>query len=563
MKRKKIGEILLEEGVLSAKELKQALKEKPQNQKLGEYLVKSGIVKEEELVRALSRQLNIPFFVPERYSLDPSLQKILPYEIASRNRVVPLALKDRILVLGMEDPLDLEAVDEVEIYTNKEVDPVVCSPSQIDQLLNTLYGIEQALTKVIDELDKLEVFSGDETDIEGELDISNLAGLAEEAPVIKLVNSILSQAVKENASDVHISPERDRIQVRFRIDGILYERPAPPKKMFLAIASRIKILANLDIANTRIPQDGRFTIRLEDKEINVRVSTLPTIYGENVVLRLLDMSRRMYTLEQLGFDERNRKIIEEVIKSPYGMVLATGPTGSGKSTTLYTILNMINTPEINIITLEDPVEYRMKNVRQVQLNKKAGMTFASGLRSILRQDPDVVMVGEIRDRETAEIAVQAALTGHKLLSTVHTNDAASAITRLCDMGIEPFLVASTLLVSIAQRLVRRICPYCEEEYSPDPKLLQFLGLEKDDIKYKRGKGCAQCHFTGFIGRMGVYEILKNDEQVQELTMQNVSSKRIIRELVDAGKLRTLKDDVLDKVKQGLTTPEEAIKVIIS
>lgn len=563
MKRKKLGEILIEEGVLSAKELQQALKEKPQNQKLGEYLVKFGIVKEEELVRALSRQLNIPFFVPERYSLDPSLQKILPYEIASRNRVVPLALKDRVLVLGMEDPLDLEAVDEVEIYTDKEVDPVVCSPSQIDQLLNTLYGTERDLTKVIDEIDKLEVFSGDETDIEGELDISNLAGLAEEAPVIKLVNSILSQAVKEKASDVHISPERNRIQVRFRIDGILYERPAPPKKMFLAIASRIKILANLDIANTRIPQDGRFTIRLENKEINVRVSTLPTIYGENVVLRLLDMSRRMYTLEQLGFDERNRKIIEEVIKSPHGMILATGPTGSGKSTTLYTILNMINTPEINIITLEDPVEYRMKNVRQVQLNRKAGMTFASGLRSILRQDPDVVMVGEIRDRETAEIAVQAALTGHKLLSTVHTNDATSAITRLCDMGIEPFLVASTLLVSIAQRLVRRICPYCEEEYSPDPKLLQFLGLDKDDIKYKKGKGCAQCHFTGFIGRMGVYEILKNDEQVQELTMQNVSSKRIIRELVDAGKLRTLKDDVLDKVKQGLTTPEEAIKVIIS
>ncbi|GAB6162140.1 GspE/PulE family protein [Desulfothermus naphthae] len=563
MKRKKLGEILIEEGVLSAKELQQALKEKPQNQKLGEYLVKSGIVKEEELVRALSRQLNIPFFVPERYSLDPSLQKILPYEIASRNRVVPLALKDRVLVLGMEDPLDLEAVDEVEIYTDKEVDPVVCSPSQIDQLLNTLYGTERDLTKVIDEIDKLEVFSGDETDIEGELDISNLAGLAEEAPVIKLVNSILSQAVKEKASDVHISPERNRIQVRFRIDGILYERPAPPKKMFLAIASRIKILANLDIANTRIPQDGRFTIRLENKEINVRVSTLPTIYGENVVLRLLDMSRRMYTLEQLGFDERNRKIIEEVIKSPHGMILATGPTGSGKSTTLYTILNMINKPEINIITLEDPVEYRMKNVRQVQLNRKAGMTFASGLRSILRQDPDVVMVGEIRDRETAEIAVQAALTGHKLLSTVHTNDATSAITRLCDMGIEPFLVASTLLVSIAQRLVRRICPYCEEEYSPDPKLLQFLGLDKDDIKYKKGKGCAQCHFTGFIGRMGVYEILKNDEQVQELTMQNVSSKRIIRELVDAGKLRTLKDDVLDKVKQGLTTPEEAIKVIIS
>ncbi|GAB6886817.1 GspE/PulE family protein [Desulfothermus okinawensis JCM 13304] len=563
MARKKLGEILVAEGLLTPEQLTQALKEKPSSQRLGEYLIRSGMVKEDELVRALSRQLNIPFFVPERYSLDPSLQKVLPYEIASKNRVVPLGVKDRIITLGMEDPLDLEAVDEVEIFTDKEVDPVVCTPSQIDQLLSTLYGSDQDLTKVIDEIDKLEITTAEESDVEGELEISNLAGLAEEAPVIRVVNSILSQAVKENASDVHISPEKERIQLRFRIDGILYERPAPPKKMFLAIASRIKILANLDIANTRIPQDGRFTIRLENKEINVRVSTLPTIYGENVVLRLLDMSRRMYTLEQLGFDKRNREIIEEVVKSPYGMILATGPTGSGKSTTLYTILNMINTPDINIITLEDPVEYRMKNIRQVQLNRKAGMTFASGLRSILRQDPDVVMVGEIRDGETAQISVQAALTGHKLLSTVHTNDAASAITRLIDMGIEPFLVASTLLVSIAQRLVRRICPYCEEEYIPDANLIEFLGLSKEDIKYKRGKGCPQCHHTGFIGRMGVYEILRNDEQVQELTVKNVSSKRITRELVEAGKLRTLKDDVLEKVRHGLTTLEEAIKVIIS
>lgn len=562
MKRKRLGEILIDEGLLTQEQLTEALKKKPTTQKLGEYLVKNGYVKEEELANAISKQLGIPFFIHEKYPLDPNTATILPYEVASKYRVVPLGVKGRVLVLGMEDPLDIRVVDEVEIITNKEVDSVVCTSTQIDQLLNTLYGVGSDLDKIIGEIDEVEIATPDE-ESEGEISISNLAGLAEEAPVIKLVNSILSQAVKEQASDVHISPEKDRIQLRFRIDGILYERPAPPKNMFLAIASRIKILANLDIANTRIPQDGRFTIKMENKEINVRVSTLPTIYGENIVLRLLDVSKRMYTLEQLGFDEKNRQLIEQVIRNPYGMILATGPTGSGKSTTLYAILNILNTPEVNIITLEDPVEYRMKNIRQVQLNVKAGMTFASGLRSILRQDPDIVMVGEIRDTETAEIAIQAALTGHKLLSTIHTNDAASAITRLIDMGIEPFLVASSLLMAIAQRLVRRICPYCAETYKPDKRILEYLGLDSEDIEYKRGKGCIQCHNTGFLGRIGVYEILKNDEDVQEMTLKNFSAQQITNKLVKEGRLKTLKQDVLNKVRQGLTTPEEALKVFIS
>ncbi|KUJ95157.1 MAG: Type II secretion system protein E [Desulfonauticus sp. 38_4375] len=530
---KKIGEILVEEGLISQGELENILKNPPK-EKLGEYLISLGLIKEKDLAQVLSKQTGLPIFDPHKFPIDPALAQILPLDLVQKHKVIPLKLQGRILTLGMVDPLDMEAVDAIEIYTNKEVDPVVCTPTQFEQITATLYGSKKELDEI-----------------------------AEEAPVVRLVNSILSQAIKERASDVHFSPERDHVQLRFRIDGTLYERPAPPRKMFLAIASRIKILANMDIANTRIPQDGRFTIRLENKEINVRVSSLPTIYGENIVLRLLDMNRNISSLEELGMELEDQEKIKKIILNPYGMILATGPTGSGKSTTLYAILSLINKPDINIITLEDPVEYRMASVRQVQLNRKAGMTFASGLRSILRQDPDVIMVGEIRDLETAQIATQAALTGHKLLSTIHTNDAASAITRFIDMGIEPFLVASSLLVSIAQRLVRKICPYCQEEYSPDPKIIRYLGLDKEPISFKRGKGCIQCHHTGFIGRIGVYEILINDEEVQEMTLKNLSSKQITRQLVQEGKLRTLQQDVLNKVKKGITTPEEALKVFIA
>jgi type IV pilus assembly protein PilB len=560
---KKIGEILVEEGLISQGELENILKNPPK-EKLGEYLISLGLIKEKDLAQVLSKQTGLPIFDPHKFPIDPALAQILPLDLVQKHKVIPLKLQGRILTLGMVDPLDMEAVDAIEIYTNKEVDPVVCTPTQFEQITATLYGSKKELDEIIEEIDDLEIAQGDEVKREeDELEISSLTGLAEEAPVVRLVNSILSQAIKERASDVHFSPERDHVQLRFRIDGTLYERPAPPRKMFLAIASRIKILANMDIANTRIPQDGRFTIRLENKEINVRVSSLPTIYGENIVLRLLDMNRNISSLEELGMELEDQEKIKKIILNPYGMILATGPTGSGKSTTLYAILSLINKPDINIITLEDPVEYRMASVRQVQLNRKAGMTFASGLRSILRQDPDVIMVGEIRDLETAQIATQAALTGHKLLSTIHTNDAASAITRFIDMGIEPFLVASSLLVSVAQRLVRKICPYCQEEYSPDPKIIRYLGLDKEPISFKRGKGCIQCHHTGFIGRIGVYEILINDEEVQEMTLKNLSSKQITRQLVQEGKLRTLQQDVLNKVKKGITTPEEALKVFIA
>jgi type IV pilus assembly protein PilB len=398
----------------------------------------------------------------------------------------------------------------------------------------------------------------------GVLMVSSLQNLAEEAPVIRLVNSIIAQAVHDKASDVLISPEEKRVSLRFRVDGKLVEMPAPPKSMILPIISRVKILSRMDIAMSRVPQDGRFTVKMDNKEINVRASALPTIHGENIVLRLLDMGSGVYSLDKLGMSREDRDKIAKSVSKPYGMILSTGPTGSGKSTSLYAILNDINTPDINVITLEDPVEYRMNNVRQVQLNRKAGMTFAGGLRSILRQDPDVIMVGEIRDGETAGIATQAALTGHRVLSTVHTNDAAGAITRFIDMGIEPFLVSSVLLVSFAQRLIRTVCPFCKEPYRPPESALVAWGLDKiENPNFQRGKGCPQCMHSGYRGRTGVFEVLRVDEEIQELILRGSSAQEISRAAVRAGKLRMLKEDAADKVARGITTLEEAASKVMN
>jgi type IV pilus assembly protein PilB len=399
-----------------------------------------------------------------------------------------------------------------------------------------------------------------------EVQVASLQDLAGEAPVIRLANSIFAQAIRDGASDVHISPQQNSVQLRFRIDGKLLEVPSPPKSLFLPIIARMKILANMDITVSRIPQDGRFTLKLDKKEINVRVSTIPTIYGENMVLRLLDTSGGVYSLDRLGMIQQDMEKIEKVCNKPYGMILSTGPTGSGKSTSLYAILNAINKPDINIMTLEDPVEYRINNIRQVQLNRKAGMTFASGLRSILRQDPDVIMVGEIRDSETAAISVQAAQTGHRVLSTVHTNDAAGAIARFIDMGIEPFLVSSVLLVSFAQRLVRTVCPYCREQYYPSEKAYSVLGITAEEAKnanFQKGKGCYQCKNTGYKGRTGLFEVLINDEMIQDMILKKKSSQEIRRAAIESGNLRTLQKDAAVKVLQGITTLEEALSAVMT
>lgn len=563
-----MGEMLLEAGLLTEEQLRQALGDhKKFGLKLGQFLVHHGIVSESEIVKLISRQLKVAKYRPDKYPVDLELSKIIPADIAQKYQVIPLRKKGQLLVIAMTDPLDIKAMDTIEVLANTEVEPVICTEQELNQMFGSLYGAYSDLDGVLESIEQVQYDTDTDTEIETtieDVEVSSLHDMAEEVPVVRLVNSILSQAVREKASDVHISPEKDYVQVRFRVDGRLHEVPAPQKSMFLPIVSRLKILAGIDIAVSRIPQDGRFTIKMDNKEINIRASTIPTIYGENLVLRLLDTSAGVYTLDRLGMSQGDMDKIESMIIKPYGTILSTGPTGSGKSTSLYSILKKINEPDINIITLEDPVEFRIEKIRQIQLNRRAGMTFASGLRSILRQDPDVIMVGEIRDDETATIAVQAALTGHRVFSTVHTNDAAGAITRLLDMGIEPFLVSSVMLVSFAQRLVRKICPYCKEPYSPPKEALAHWGLDKiEGANFQRGRACFQCMGTGYKGRTGIFEVLVIDEMVQDMILKRKSAQEITRAAHQVGRLRTLKEDAADKVLKGITTLEEATLAVMS
>ncbi len=569
--KKKLGEMLVEAGLLTEEQMRMAIIEhRKADLKLGQYLIRNGILSEALIMDAVSKQLKVEKYQPSRYPIDVVLARLLPADVAQKYQIAPIERSGGLLRLAMTDPTDLQALDTAEVITNLEVEPVMVTEQQINAIISTLYGQYTRLGGVMDSMEEMAYERGGEDEpaeapaaVE-DVEVSSLKDMAEEAPVVRLVNSILSHAVRERASDIHISPEKDHVQVRFRVDGKLHHVPAPPKSMFLPIVSRLKLLANMDIAVSRIPQDGRFTIQMGKNEINVRASTMPTIYGENLVLRLLDMGQGVYSLHQLGMADDDMAKLEPIVNKPYGMILATGPTGSGKSTTLYAILKQINNPDVHIITLEDPVEYRVTGIRQVQLNRKAGMTFASGLRSILRQDPDVIMVGEIRDAETATIAVQAALTGHRVLSTVHTNDAAGAITRLLDMGIEPFLVSSVMLVSIAQRLVRKICPHCREHYEPSEAAMALFGIKPEEKHLlMRGKGCFHCMDTGYLGRTGLYEVLVIDDQVEDMILKRFSAREITRTARQAGKLKTLRDDAADKIRAGITTIEEAASAVMA
>jgi type IV pilus assembly protein PilB len=562
---KRLGEILVEGGLLTMKQLDQALPfQKKSNLKLGQFLVREGIVSENQIVDLVSNQLKIEKYRPDKHLMDMDMAKVLPAEIAHKYSAAPLQRNGMLLTVAMTDPLDINALDAIEVFTNFEVEAVICTEQHLNQLHTTLYGTFAGIGGVLEDMEDMQIDKGPEKPPTLEdVEVSSLQGMAEEAPVVRLVNSILSQGVREGASDIHISPEKDYVQIRFRVDGKLHEVPAPPKSMFLPIISRLKILANMDIALSRVPQDGRFTVKMKNKDINIRASTIPSIYGENLVLRLLDTSTSIYSLELLGMNEKDRLKLESMIHKPYGMILSTGPTGSGKSTALYSILKKVNQPDINIITVEDPVEYRIDKIRQVQLNRKAGMTFASGLRSILRQDPDVIMVGEIRDSETATIAVQAALTGHRVLSTLHTNDAAGAMTRLMDMGIEPFLVSSVMLVSFAQRLVRKVCSQCGQPAPPLEEAAKFWHLETVDTSgFVAGKGCYNCLHSGYKGRTGVYEVLVIDDMIQDMILKRRSAHEINRAAIQAGTFTTLRDNALEKVVQGITTLEEAASAVL-
>lgn len=564
--RDRFREILLDSGLIDAQQLDSIMEEQRKSGlKLGKFLIHKGILTEKQLVDVVSQQLKLKKFSFDAYPLDKQLALQVPPNFSKVHNLVPLQRKGNVLIVAMTDPMDINAIDTLETKTNLETDPVVCTDDELCDLMYQMYGISSELDEGLDANDVLRIDpeQADETEVSDQewsrdVTVFSLKGLAEEAPVIRLVNNILARGAREGASDIHVSPEKNYVQMRYRVDGKLRQVPAPPKSYFLPVVSRLKILSGLDIAITRKPQDGRFTFKIDEREIHVRVSTIPTIHGENIVLRLLDLSGRGQNLAELGLSAADKKKVEWAINKPWGMLLSTGPTGSGKSTSLYAMLKEINQPDINIMTLEDPVEYRIEKIRQVQLNRRAGMTFASGLRSILRQDPDVVMVGEIRDTETANIAVQAALTGHRLFSTLHTNDAASAITRLIEMGVEPFLISSTLLVAIAQRLVRKVCPHCREPYTPSRAAKAAMGItDGSEFTFYKGKGCAKCQETGFKGRLGIFEVLVIDEQIQELILNRASAPQITQSALQRGKLRTLRQDAANKAAQGITTLEEA------
>lgn len=550
---------LLEKGLVSKERLDTALLEaKKSAVDIGDYLTRHGDVSEQVLVELLAEVTHVDRYAADRYAIDISLATLIRAETAQRYRVVPLQKKGGLLTVAMSNPGDLTALDAVEQIVQVEVDPVACTQTEFEQLFCAVYGKNYAAEGDLDDVEDLE-YSQDEGEGEEEVASASLVELAKDAPVVRFVNWMIVRAVRERASDLHISPEMNSVQLRFRIDGHLKDQPSPPKSMLLHIISRIKILANLDITATRVPQDGRFTLKVDRREVHVRVSTIPTVNGENVVLRLLDTSASNRTLNSMGMSAMDQAKVEAAISKPYGMILATGPTGSGKTSSLYAMLGSLNRPDVNIMTVEDPVEYRLPRIRQVQLNDRAGMTFASGLRAILRQDPDIVMVGEIRDAETARIAVQAALTGHLVLSTVHTNNAAGAITRLIDIGIDPLLVSSVLLMAIAQRLVRVPCPSCSTSYVPHPDVRAFWRLpEEGEVMVKKAVGCEVCGFSGYSGRTGVFEVLEIRDEIKSAIMDRAPDHIITRIAQEKGGLSTLQEAAAKKIMAGELTPEEAM-----
>ncbi|MFA5231504.1 MAG: ATPase, T2SS/T4P/T4SS family, partial [Candidatus Omnitrophota bacterium] len=508
-----------------------------------------GFISEEDIAEARANALGFLYMNLEDYVIDAELTKLIPENVAIKYKAVPLFKIMDALTVAMTDPSDIEALDHIRrISKVGSVDPVLVSAKSIEKILDSYYGQGNSVEEIVKTFESKKLL----------VDKGALAEAAEEPPIIKLVNILISEAVKDRVSDIHIEPEMAVLRVRYRIDGILHEVHSLPKKLQNAVISRIKILANMDIAENRRPQDGKISVKLENKDLDIRVSTFPTVHGENVVMRLLDRSSILLGLKDLGFSRENLDIFAKMILQPNGIILVTGPTGSGKTTTLYSALSTISSMEKNIITIEDPVEYELPLIRQTQVNPKADITFANGLRSILRQDPDVIMVGEIRDKETAEVAIQASLTGHLVFSTLHTNDAPSSLTRLMDMGLEPFLISSSLILIVAQRLVRQVCPKCKEEYSPTPAALQNLGLDIN-AKFFRGKGCPVCKNTGFLGRIGIFEILVLNEVIRKMIEERKSADAIKKKAIELG-MKTLREDGLDKTRQGLTTIEEILRV---
>jgi type IV pilus assembly protein PilB len=567
----RIGELLVKAGKITQEQLQDALTaQQKEGGRLGTHLVKLGFIEDEELVEFLSQRYGVPAINLSEVEVDEGIIKVIPPDVARKYTIIPVSKAGAKLTIAMVDPTYVFAMDDIKFMPRYNVEPVVASDSSLRKAIDDYYGSTHSieLKKVMEDL-----ADPDETDLEvlddeEELDLENIQQQSEEAPVVRLVNIILTDAIKRAASDIHIEPYEKEYRVRYRIDGILYEVMRPPLKLREAITSRVKIMARLDIAEKRLPQDGRIKIKTRFagrvKDLDYRVSVLPTIFGEKVVLRLLDKDNLMLDMTKLGFETESLRHFEQAIFRPYGMVLVTGPTGSGKTQTLYSAISRINSPETNIMTAEDPVEFNLVGINQVQMKEQIGLNFAAALRSFLRQDPDIILVGEVRDFETAEVAIKAALTGHLVLSTLHTNDAPSSINRLMNMGIEPFLVASSVHLIVAQRLVRRICNNCKEPLEIPPQALENIGFNKDEIKTLKlfkGKGCERCTGTGYRGRLGLFEVMPIDEELRELILSGASAAELRDKARENGMI-SLRLSGLQKIRDGATTIEEVMRETI-
>ena len=567
----KIGDLLLKEKLITPEQLNRALEhQKKYGGRIGSILVELDFVTEDDITSVLSHQYGVPSINLDYFEIDPDVVKLIPLETAQKYQVIPLSRVGSTLTIATTDPSNVFAMDDIKFMTGFNIEPVIASEGAILRAIEKYYGTPHSieLKKVYDQLsieEKKDEFDLELEEEQEELDVDELQRSSEEAPIIKLVNLFIHDAVKKGASDIHIEPYEKDFRVRFRIDGVLYNMMSPPLKLKDALTSRVKIMAKLDIAEKRLPQDGRIKIKttLDGKKMDIdfRVSCLPTIYGEKIVMRILDRSKLMLDMTRLGMEPSSLKTFESAILKPYGMVLVTGPTGSGKTNTLYSSISRLNTPDVNIITAEDPVEFNLFGINQVQIHEQIGLTFAAALRSFLRQDPNIILVGEVRDFETAEIAIKAALTGHLVLSTLHTNDAPSTVNRLLNMGIEPFLVANSLLLICAQRLVRRVCSNCKAEEKIPKKTLVDIGFspeEANNMVVLKGTGCDVCNNTGYKGRLGLFEAMAISDEISELILIGASARELKRKAMEEGMI-TLRKSGLIKIKEGVTTIEEVVR----
>ena len=545
--RKRLGDLLVESGLITEDQLSKALEEKLPEEKLGDTILREGYITEQQLIEVLEFQLGVPHINLHQYAIDQDVIQLVPKDLAKRYQLMPVRTEDNQLFVAMADPMDYFAMEELRMVTGYQIVPAIATKDDLQRTIAKYYDLQESLEEAMGEFVQEE-------------EVEDVGITDDDSPVVRLVNQIIANAVTQRASDIHFDPQEMDLKIRYRIDGVLMTERTLPKHMQNVITARLKIMANLNITESRVPQDGRIKMTVNFKPIDIRISTLPSVYGEKVVMRVLDLSNALDRLDKIGFTHENETTFREMIAKPNGIVLITGPTGSGKSSTLYAALNQLNSEEVNIITIEDPVEYQLAGINQVQVNEAVGMTFATGLRSILRQDPDIVMIGEMRDFETAQIAVRASLTGHLVLSTLHTNSAVAALTRLIDMGVEPFLISSSLSGVVAQRLVRRVCRDCQRIEAPTEREKEIFAEANIDItQVKRGRGCGSCNNTGYRGRIAIHEVLTIDDEIRQLIMQSASAAKI-RNYVRKEGMKFLLDDGLRKVKEGLTTTEEVLRV---